>query len=306
MALQWADDNEIVSLVGEMEACSNAKVVAPDINVSMDAFYTDFQTDSIFWSLTRIKMLGVKAASWIIEERKKNGEFTSIENFIDRIFKYKFKKYEYWDDPDSEDEVQKCPVNARHVRNLIFSGCFDKIENVGSVLERYAIMEKAANRLGFELKEKDFPSDLIPKHYWWSQQQIAISGMGSIDYRRIYDNSNAKVEIKGKASYVNLRDIEPLDMEDKKVALCATVVDIDEKQYQDKKTGGMKTFCKITLQQNNDTCECVIWPEEYSEMRGRILESKDRLIVCSAVVKWSDFIGKNNLQFYRRSVLEVI
>lgn len=306
VALQWADDNEIVSLVGEMEACSNAKVVAPDINVSMDAFYTDFQTDSIFWSLTRIKMLGVKAASWIIEERKKNGEFTSIENFIDRIFKYKFKKYEYWDDPDSEDEVQKCPVNARHVRNLVFSGCFDKIENVGSVLERYAIMEKAANRLGFELKEKDFPADLIPKHYWWSQQQIAISGMGSIDYRRIYDNSNAKVEIKGKASYVNLRDIEPLDMEDKKVALCATVVDIDEKQYQDKKTGGMKTFCKITLQQNNDTCECVIWPEEYSEMRGRILESKDRLIVCSAVVKWSDFIGKNNLQFYRRSVLEVI
>lgn len=306
VALQWADDKEIVSLMGEMDACSNAKVVAPDINVSGQIFYTDYETNSIFWSLSRIKMLGTKAVEWIINERTKNGEFTSIDNFIDRIFKYKLKKYEYWDDPDNEEEATRCPVNARHVRNLIFAGCFDKVERAASVVERYAILEKAAEHLGFEITEKDCPSEMRVKHYWWSQQQIAVSGMGAIDYKRIYDNSDAKAQIKGRASYVTLQDIAPLEMEDKKVAVCATVVDVEEKQYTDKRTGDKKMFCKLLLQQNNDNCECIIWSEEYNDFRPQLLEIKDKLIICSAAVKYSEYQGKNNLQFYRRSVLEVL
>ena len=306
VALQWADDDEIVSIMGEMEAFSNAKVVAPDINVSEDKFYTDYETNSIFWSLSRIKMLGVKAVDWIMTERRKNGNFTSIENFIDRVFKYKLKKYQYWDDPDNEDEVQKCPVNARHIRNLIFAGCFDKIENAHSVVERFAIMRKAAERLGFEITENDCPTEMRDKHYWWSQQQITVSGMGSIDYKRIYDNSEAKLEIKGRASYATLRDIAPLEVEDKRVGICATVVEFEEKSYIDKKTGDKKIYGKMVLQQNNDTCECLVWPDEYAEMRGKLLECKDKLIICSAVVKYSDYQGKNCLQFYRRSVLEIL
>ena len=78
VALEWADDKELVPIMSEMEACSNAKVVAPDINKSDVSFYTDYEHNSIFWSLTRIKMLGTKAVDWIINERNKNGEFTSI------------------------------------------------------------------------------------------------------------------------------------------------------------------------------------------------------------------------------------
>lgn len=307
VALQWADDDkEIVSLMGEMEACSNAKVIAPDINVSGQIFYTDYATNSIFWSLSRIKQLGVKAVEWIINERNKHGEFTGIENFIERIFKYKLKIYKYWDDPDNEDEAQKCPVNARHIRNLIFAGCFDKLEHAESVVERYAIMEKAAARLGFEITEKDIPEEMKGKHYWWSQQQIAVSGMGAIDYKRIYDNSEVKAQIKGRASYTTIQDIAPLEAEDKKVAICATVVEVEERQYNDKKTGDKKTFCKMILQQNNDTCECIVWNEEYADLRGQLLNAKDKLIICSAVVKYSDYQGKNNLQFYRKSVMEIV
>ena len=157
------------------------------------------ETNKIFWSLSRIKMLGAKATEWIINERNVRGEFSSIENFIERIFRYKLKLYKYWDDPDNPNEATKCPVNARHVRHLILSGCFDKVENAQSVIERYAILEKAAKCLGFEISEKDIPEDLRNKHYFWSQQQIAISGIGAIDYKRIYDNSEAKPQIKGKA-----------------------------------------------------------------------------------------------------------
>lgn len=306
VALEWADDKELVPIMSEMEACSNAKVVAPDINKSDVSFYTDYEHNSIFWSLTRIKMLGTKAVDWIINERNKNGEFTSINNFIDRIFKYKLKKHEYWDDPDNEEEATRCPVNARHVLNLILAGCFDNIENAGSVIERYAIIEKAAEHLGFEIKEKDFPTEMRGKHYFWSQQQIKVSGLGAIDYKRIYDNSAIKESIRGRAAYSQLRDILDLDKDGKKVAISATIVEMEERKFTSKKTGEVETFCKITLQQNNDMSELVVWPDEYKTARGELLNAKNKLIVCMAQIKYNEYSGQNSLMLTKQNFIEII
>lgn len=303
IALQWADDKEIPSLMSEMEQCSKAKIVHPDINVSDVQFFTDYQNDEIFWSLTRIKMVGVKTVEYIVEERQKNGAFTSIENFIHRIFKYKLKKYEYWDDPDNEEEARKVPVNARHVKHLILAGCFDKIENVKSLPERYRILCVAAKELGFDLKKEDFPSDMTDKHYFWSMLQIEVSGIGSVDYRRIYDNSEAKQHIRGRASYMTIKDAFLKESEGKRIAVCATVLEHDEVEYQDKKTGEKKTFCKLKLQQNNDIIELVMWDDFYKANRDKVIQSKNKMIIVSAIIKYSDYSGCHCLQTYKSSML---
>lgn len=312
VALQWAKDEQIPTLMSEMELCSNAKIVAPDINVSGDTFFTNYETNEIFWSLTRIKNLGAKATEWIVNERKTRGDFTSIDNFIDRVFRYKLKKYQYWDDPDNPDEATKCPVNARHIRHLILAGCFDKVEHAQSVVERFAILQKAAEHLGFEIQEKDIPTDLRGKHYFWSQQQIAISGIGAIDYKRIYDNSEAKPKIKGRAAWAMLKNVKEDDYDGKRVAICASIVEIEEKKFLDKKTGANKTFCKVLLQQNNDLVEMVIWNDEWANLRSKFCNggspssAKNKMIICSAQVKYSDFAGGNNLQIYKSSVVEIM
>ncbi len=306
VALEWADDKELIPIMSEMEACSRAKVVAPDINKSEMSFYTDYETDQIFWSLSRIKMVGCKAVDWIINERSKNGEFTSITNFIERIFKYKLKKYQYWDDPDNEDEFQRCPVNARHVFNLILAGCFDKVEQALSVVERYAIVKKAAETLGFAIKPQDFPEALIGKHYFWSQQQIKVSGLGAIDYKRIYDNSAIKEQIRGRAAYTTLKDSLSEDKDGRKAAIAATIVEMEEKKFTSKKTGEQEVFCKVTLQQNNDMAELVIWPEEYRNARALLVGAKNKLIICMATIKYSDYAGHNNLQLTRNNFIEII
>lgn len=312
VALQWAKDDQIPTLMSEMELCSNAKIVAPDINVSGDTFFTNYETNEIFWSLTRIKNLGAKATEWIVNERETRGDFTSIDNFIDRVFRYKLKKYQYWDDPDNPDEATKCPVNARHIRHLILAGCFDKVEHAQSVVERFAILQKAAEHLGFEIQEKDIPTDLRGKHYFWSQQQIAISGIGAIDYKRIYDNSEAKPKIKGRAAWAMLKNVKEDDYDGKRVAICASIVEIEEKKFLDKKTGANKTFCKVLLQQNNDLVEMVIWNDEWANLRfkfcngGSPSSAKNKMIICSAQVKYSDFAGGNNLQIYKSSVVEIM
>lgn len=303
VALQWADDKEIPSLMAEMERCSSAKIVPPDINRSGTEFFTDYATDEIFWSLTRIKQVGVKTVEYIVTERDRGGAYTGIENFIHRIFRYKLKKYSYWDDPDNAEEAVKVPVNARHVKHMILAGCFDRIEKVGAVTERCALLERAARELGFSLSEKDFPQDMRGRHFFWSQQQIAVSGIGSIDYRRIFDNSEARRQVKGKASYLTLDEVARDENDGRRATVCATVVDVTEHTYKDRETGSRKRFAKLTLSQNNRLAECVCWNDYYMEHRAEIQSLKDWVVILTAVIRYSDYNGCNTLQTYKNSLL---
>ena len=303
VALQWADDKEIPSLMAEMERCSSAKIVPPDINRSGTEFFTDYATDEIFWSLTRIKQVGVKTVEYIVTERDRGGAYTGIENFIHRIFRYKLKKYSYWDDPDNAEEAVKVPVNARHVKHMILAGCFDRIEKVGAVTERCALLERAARELGFSLSEKDFPQDMRGRHFFWSQQPIAVSGIGSIDYRRIFNNSEARRQVKGKASYLTLDEVARDENDGRRATVCATVVDVTEHTYKDRETGSRKRFAKLTLSQNNRLAECVCWNDYYMEHRAEIQSLKDRVVILTAVIRYSDYNGCNTLQTYRNSLL---
>lgn len=150
------------------------------------------------------------------------------------------------------------------------------------------------------------------KHYFWSQQQIAISGIGAIDYKRIYDNSEAKPKIKGKASWALLKNIQDPDYDGKRVAICANIVDIEEKKFKDKKTGENRVFCKLLLQQNNDLVEMVIWNDEWMNVRatlckgGSLSSAKNKMLICSAQVKYSDYTGGNNLQLYKSSIIDIL
>jgi DNA polymerase-3 subunit alpha len=303
IALQWADDKELPLIMSEMEECSAAKVVPPDINTSAEKFFTDYRTNEIFWSLGKIKMLGTKAVQYIIDERTKGGPFKSIENFIHRIFKYKLKKYEYWDDADNEQEAVRVPVNARHVKNLILAGCFDKVSNISAVVERYSILDKAATELGFKIPTGDYPDHLINQHYFWSMQQIEVCGIGRIDYKRIYDNSYCRHQFKGRASYSTVHNALLSGSEGKKVVLCATVTEMEEISYKDKKTGERKHLCKLHLQQNNDLIKLVCWNDFYTENRAELRDIKGKIVIVSAIVKYNDYSGGNSLNTYKTSRL---
>ena len=289
IALQWADDKELTSLMSEMEQCSVAKIVPPDVNVSEDKFFTDYNTDEIFWSLTRIKMLGSKAVNYIIEERNNNGEFTSLENFIVRLFV-------------KSDE--RTPINTRHLKNMILVGCFDKVACIESITERYDILKHASELLKFEEPEY---SD---KPYYYQMQQIALSGIGSVSYESIYESSEAKTKLKGKVKYTPISTALDLDNEGKRVVVCATVTEVEERSFIDKTTGEKKRFYKVMLQQNNDLMELILWKCEphgqyfsIGGYNGNLLDLKDKIIIASAIIKYSDFSGANSLNSYKSTIL---
>lgn len=296
VALEYAKDENISSLMAEMEQASSCKIVHPDINVSDIEFITDYKTNEIFWSLSRIKFVGGESVNYIISERVKNGPYSSLEDFCRRIFRKKLLKL------PGED---RCPVNSRQVKNLILSGCFDKVENALSVIERYALLQKASEIIGFEISENDFPEDKISQHYFWSMLQITISGIGSVDYRRVYDNSDFKGKIRN-ISYKDIAQCRDMMMDGNKAIICATIVEIKEKSYVDKETKEKKAFATLFLQQNNELIELLLWPEAYEQNRLKLANAKDKMILMSCMVKWSDFSSQNILQGYKGSLIEIV
>lgn len=298
VALQWADDRQIAQLMGEMEACSSARIVPPDVNRSGVEFFTDYATDQIFWSLTRIRQLGVATAEYIVAERNCGGAFASVEDFIRRIFSSRLRKR-----PDSPKESARMPVNARHVKHMVLAGCFDKTEGVKSMTERLSVLRRAGDMLGFTLDEKEFPAALVDKHYFWSQRQITVSGIGSIDYRRIYDNSEARAQFKGRTAYLTLREAADSENEGRRVVVCATVADIAEASYTDKTSGEKVRFAKLRLQQNNDTLELVCWNDFYMAHHTEITGLRDKVVIISAMVRYSDYTGQNCLHTTKSSFL---
>ena len=293
--LKWGKDAKMTSILQEIRELNNIMITQPDINVSGDDFVSNYKTNEIYWSILRIKQVGLKAVDFIVADRNRHGEFTSLEDFIKRIFRNKFKKYKDWDDIDNDDEFRKCPVTALTVKNLILAGAFDKLMNVGSITERYGLMAQAAELLGFKIDEKLIPKDLRDKHWFWGQKQIALTGFGAIDYERIYRNATKPTSLNS-VRYFRLEDLQEPGNDKLRVAICATILECTEHKYKDKSTGETKHYGKVTLQQNIDTGQLTIWNDAWIGAKDYFWQKKDRIVIFQGVIKWSDYDEQNVLQ----------
>ena len=301
VVLRDQDEDKMAVLMNEIEVVGGTGLKQPDINISDENFTADFKNNEIYWSLSRIKQLGPKAVRYIVQERKLYGEFYDMEDFIKRIFKNKFKSF---NDEGTPESRERCPVTARSVRNLIFAGAFDKCENISSIVERYNLLDKAANLLGFQLSNKEVPEEMRDKHYFWAQQQINLSGMGAIDYRKIYD-SFEKPNSLLKYKFIDFKDLNNMFYEVTKGVICGTICEVTDKSYKDKQTGETKHFGKIELQQNTETNILTIW-DDWPNFKKELKDAAGRIIIAVVNVKWSDYDEKNTLQINKSSFLKLV
>lgn len=299
--LKDQDKDKMAELMNEIASVSSIELLAPDINISGADFTADFKHNSIYWSLSRIMQLGAKAVNYILSERRLYGEFADMEDFIKRIFRSKFKNF---DDDGTEEIKERCPVTARIMRNLIFAGAFDRIENVQSPLERYGLLQRAALMLGFELTEKEVPTESRDKHYYWSKKQIDVSGFGAIDYKAIFDGTDHPKSASCQR-FIDFKDLNDRFYDVKRGAICATIINVTEKSYKDKQTGQTKHFGKVELQQNTETNILTIW-DEWPLVKAELKKAVGKMVCASINVKWSDFDDKNTLQIGKVSFFKII
>ncbi len=301
--LKWVADNKLPTLMNEIDDLVNVQLVKPDINISIDDFYTDFKNGIIYWSLARIKYVGAKAVWEIVKNRNINGKFISLRDFVVRIYKTKLKKNKYkgFTDDDLADDSGRNAVTTRHLKQLIISGAFDEVEHITNPAQRYILLKGAARMLGFELNDKDAPEEMRDKPYYWQQKQIDITGFGAIDYNAIISKCEAVPSSISGTKRLNLKILSQTTLMPEKYVMCATIAEVVCKSYKDKKTGATKHYGKIVVRQNNYLGLLTIWGDAWEQCRDKFVGKVNRLVIAVVHTEWSDYDEQNVLKLNRNA-----
>ena len=106
MTMDLSNQNKLSEFYEELKRI-NINIVRPDINKCFADF--QFDDDNFYYALGGIKSVGYEAISNVVNERKKNGAFRSINDFLNR--------------------VSPKDINKLQLEGLVKAGAFDKIEN---------------------------------------------------------------------------------------------------------------------------------------------------------------------------------
>ena len=118
-----ADVERISFLIDECKKM-NVEVLAPNINESLKNFTVVQGKNQIRFGLLAIKNVGVNIVDAVVEERKTNGKFSSISDFIHRV--------------KSKD------LNKKSMEALIKAGAFDQFEERNKLLSNLERMLEIA------------------------------------------------------------------------------------------------------------------------------------------------------------------
>lgn len=108
-ALLTAEGSDVERIAELIEECKkmNIEVLAPDINESFSNFSVVPNKNQIRFGLTAIKNVGYNIVELIINERKANGAYKDIHDFVSRV--------------DSK------VLNKKSMESLAKAGCFDTL-----------------------------------------------------------------------------------------------------------------------------------------------------------------------------------
>lgn len=261
VSLQYANEEEIPHRINEIRKIGGITIMPPDINKSQTIFTSDFNTNTIYWSLGKIKFVGDGAVHSIIEERKTNGQYFSLEEFISR--------------------VSGRSVNKRVILNLILAGCFDSIYNISNIKERIKIVT-----MFFTLRSEVVPEEFITdSEFFWFSKQREVSGSGYFDYSKVISISEIPF---APQKYLTPDEILLSDNIDTHAVGVGVLVDCLRKKS---KKG---EFGQLVIDHNNQIMEVTLWNETWMKYKNIIENSIGRAIVVNGMVR-DDRYKKHNI-----------
>lgn len=274
VALSRASKDDFPRYINEMNQTEGIEIKPVNINKSDVGIVGDKKSNSVYWALNATQQVGEKAQQQIIEEREKNGEYFSLEEFVDR---HSFKG---------------SSVNKSTVENLIYSGAFDDMEetrgfsNIFSAREYMLGKYREKNPIKID-REKDeysiaFSKNKIGKDWWWLLQQKNKSGFAFFDYKKLveeYLRPKAKT-----AEYYDVDDLQNYDGSTYKMAMVGGyVLEVEEKES---KTGA---FASLLLENNYKFLRVVIFPADYMDKEEYIQSCKKNILLLTGKVSFDRF-----------------
>jgi len=232
MTMDLSNQNKLGEFHEELKRI-NIKVIRPDINKCFADF--QFDEDNFYYALGGIKSVGFEAISSVVNERKENGEFKSINDFLNRV--------------NPKD------INKLQLEGLVKAGAFDNIDSnrqalfhsiPNFILKTKNIFEnKATNQIDlFESDEEQDNEIVINIEDWNFEDKLSrefeavgffISDHPLNQFKEIFDD----YKIVDYANF-NLND----DIKDANIA--ATLLKITERKTARGNSYGVIKFTDLT------------------------------------------------------------
>lgn len=267
VTFSYAELKDYPYYINEIQESGEIEIRPVDINKSGINIVSDIKTNSMYWALNSVKQCGEKAQQFIAEEREKNGEFFSLDEFIDRCI------------------IKNSPVNKSVIENLIYSGAFDKLERIEHPAERLRLIESyRENKRVKVLEDKDLLTSIIKarkekEDWWWTLQQKKLSGFATFDYEELINRYHEQFY---EAVYYDVRQVKYLEGDNHDI--CAIiggyVLDIVERKSKQGK------FCILTLESNYEFINVIVFSELYSEYEEFLQSSKGNLLLVDGYIQW--------------------
>ncbi len=257
-ALMNSDSGNIDRITIEVEECRRMGLNAlpPDINESFPGFAVVRGTNNIRWGLQAIKNVGSEIADIIVKERKQNGVFLDLSDFLTRVNSHAFNR-------KTLEALVKCGALDRFGDRVTLVGNLDQLV----MYNKQAQTEKDRNQSSlFEMtpemamqKLELRPADPVSKSVLlsWEKELLGLyvsAHPTSLFYEKFGTNISSLKSIPTKAD----GDI---------VRVSGVITNI--KQIFTKKKNEPMAFVRI--EDPTSMLETVIFPKIYVKVRDKLL-----------------------------------
>jgi DNA polymerase-3 subunit alpha len=269
------DVEKIAEFIGDCKRM-NIPVLPPNINESFQDFTVvkgAGDPDKIRFGLTTIKNFGEGIANTIIEERKKNGKYKSLADFLNRVRDRNLNKksLEALIKVGAMDEFGERGIMLGNVENMLsYSREASKVsENQDSLFGTYV-----ENLQGSNFKLVEMPAATPAERLNWERELLGLylSGHPLDKFRKTIEEKNYKI------SRVKTGGKDGGMMADGEELIVAGM--IEEIRSIVTKKGDAMAFIKLS--DFNDTLETVVFPRVMSEFKN--LLAKDKAVAVKGKV----------------------
>ena len=257
--MDLSNQNKLSEFYEELKRL-NINIIRPDINEC----YADFKSskNSFFYALGALKNVGYEAVANIVEERKQNGAFKSINDFINRV------------NPKN--------INKLQLEGLVKAGAFDKINSnrqsiynsiPSIILKSKNIFEnKIANQIDLFETNNEQTNNILVKIDDWKFEERLSKEFESVGFFISDHPLNQFKEIFNDYKIINFNDFI-INKEINESNIAATLLKITEK-----KTIKGNSYAIIKLTDLGNVFELFIFSDTLELNRKSLVEGNSLLI----------------------------
>ena len=255
MSTELTNTSKLREFVEELKRLK-IQIIRPSINECFSEFKTD--KNKIFYGLGAIKNVGFEAISNIVEEREKNGKFTSMINFIERV--------------DSKD------VNKLQLEGLVKSGAFDEFDkdrhkiltSIPKIIQQIKNVndDKSSNQKNlFENNSNEIADFDYVTCTPWNKKELLSEEFKSLGFFISDHPLNQYDEVFDHLKIISFKDFQSNDSNEALVA--GTIMSI-----QEKKSSKGTPFAIVKFSDNTGEFELFLFAELLVNNRDKLKESE--------------------------------